>query len=200
MIARLRENDSSTGMRRARSHTPVVFLAMLVVTLACRHEPKAAQARDRISIWVGSSSFTGAIPQRFTCDGAGVSPALTWSSPPTGTKSLAIVMHDPDAPINFTHWIVFDIPPGTSALAEGASTEGAMPEGSSEGINDFGRPGYGGPCPPSGRPHHYRFHVFALDARFGLPPGANRKQLESAMNGHILAEGEIVGVYRRAGE
>lgn len=102
MIACLRENDSSTGMRRARSHTPVVFLAMLVVTLACRHEPKVAQAQDHVSLRVESASFTGAIPQRFTCDGAGVSPALAWSLPPSGTKSLAIVMHDPDAPVDFT--------------------------------------------------------------------------------------------------
>ena len=201
MSPSLRMSDSSTGVRTSRCHASVVLLATLVVTLACRHESKFAQAQDHATLQVESSSFTGgSIPSRFTCDGAGISPALKWSAPPARTESLAIIVHDPDAPIDFLHWIVFDIPPGIRSLAEGASTQGAMPQGAMEGTNDFGSRGYGGPCPPGGRRHHYRIHVYALDARFGLPPGASRRQLESAMDGHILAEGEIVGVYRRAGQ
>ena len=202
MSACLRFNDSKTCPRRACFRPSTVLLPVLVAILACRHEPKIASAQDYASLQVESSSFTGggSIPQRFTCDGAGISPALKWSAPPSGAKSLAIVVHDPDAPIDFTHWIVFDIPPGVRSLAEGASSEGAMPEGAFEGTTDFGRTGYGGPCPPGGRRHHYRFHVYALDVRFDLPAGANRRQLESAMDGHILAGGEIVGVYRRTGQ
>ena len=109
-------------------------------------------------------------------------------------------MHDPDAVFDFTHWIAFNIPPGERPLAEGASTQAALPQGASEGTNDFGRPGYGGPCPPGNRPHRYVFRLYALDVRLALPEGANRKQLESAMRGHVLAEGEITGSYRRSSQ
>jgi hypothetical protein len=175
---------------------------MLVVTVACRHEPQIAQAQDSASLQVESASFTGGgdVPRRFTCDGAGISPGLDWSAPPAGTRSQAIVMHDPDAAFDFTHWIAFNLPPGTRSLAEGASAEGSMPQGASEGANDFGHVGYGGPCPPGGRSHHYLFHLYALDVRLDLPPGASRKQLESAIRGHILAEGQLVGTYRRGGQ
>jgi Raf kinase inhibitor-like YbhB/YbcL family protein len=106
-------------------------------------------------------------------------------------------MHDPDALIDFTHWIAFNIPPAVQSLPEGAAGHG-MPQGSSEGTNDFGQPRYGGPCPPGSRPHHYIFHVYALDILLTLPPAADRKQLDSAISGHVLAEGEISGIYRRA--
>lgn len=147
-----------------------------------------------------SSSFVngGAIPRRFTCDGAGDSPSLGWFGEPAGTKSFAIVMNDPDAPIDFTHWLVYNIPAGVRRLATGASTHGAMPQGSEEGTNSFGQFGYGGPCPPPGKPHHYVFRIFAIDAGIDLPSGASRAQLESAVRGHVLAEGQIVGIYGRA--
>ena len=106
------------------------------------------------------------------------------------------MMRDPDAPLEFTHWIVFNIPPSIHFLPEGASGKAGMPQGSVEGTNDFGHRGYGGPCPPGGRPHHYVFQIFALDIRLGLQPGASRKQFEAAFSGHILAEGELTGLYR----
>jgi hypothetical protein len=140
------------------------------------------------------------IPRRHTCDGANLSPHLQWQSSPAGTKSLAIVMDDPDAPIDFTHWLVYNIPSGVRELAEGASTQGAMPQGSAEGRNNFGRLGYGGPCPPPGNPHHYVFRVYALDLLLHLPPGASKKQLDAAMQLHIVSQGQIVGIYRRMDE
>ncbi len=109
-------------------------------------------------------------------------------------------MNDPDAPIDFTHWLAYNIQPGVRRLAEGASPHGIMPKGSAEGKNSFGRLGYGGPCPPPGKPHHYVFRLYALDVLLALTPGASREQLEFAIHGHVLAEGQLIGVYRRSSE
>jgi hypothetical protein len=179
---------------------------LLLLTLLGRRSTSAqgsaqgsAQSRQGDSLVVSSSGFSsgGAIPKRYTCEGSGISPSLQWSTAPGGTKSFALVMHDPDAPGDFTHWLAYNIPPGTHELAEGASARGAMPAGSSEGINGFGRTGYGGPCPPAGPPHRYVFHLYTLDSRLDLPAGAERGRLESAMKPHILGGGEIVGHYGR---
>jgi Raf kinase inhibitor-like YbhB/YbcL family protein len=126
-----------------------------------------------------------------------VSPELHWASAPAGIRSFAILMSDPDAPIDFTHWIAYNIPSSARGLAEGASAHDGMPEGSAQGTNSFGRFGYGGPCPPAGKSHHYVFRLYALDVRLALPPGALRDRMEAAMSGHILAEGQIIGIYRR---
>lgn len=191
--------------RRARRITAfaLIFLPSLLVFLILwqlRWVPVQGQARS--SLQVGSASFSdgGTIPNRHTCDGEDVSPALHWPHPPTGTKSFAVVMNDPDAPVDFTHWIVYNIPPGVWGLAEGASARGGMPKGSAEGTNDFRRLGYGGPCPPPGKPHHYVIRLYALDIPLDLLPGATRKQLDAAMERHILAEGQFVGIYRRASD
>ncbi len=148
-----------------------------------------------------SSSFPagGAMPLRLTCNGAGDSPELHWPTPPAGTRIFAVVMSEPDAPAGFTHWLAFNIPAGTRQLAEGASTHGAMPAGSAEGTNSFGRIGYGGPCPPPGKPHHYIFRIYALNAPLDLATGASGARIESAMSGHILAQGQIIGIYGRPG-
>jgi Raf kinase inhibitor-like YbhB/YbcL family protein len=161
-----------------------------------------AQGQARSSLQVSSASFSdgGSIPQQFTCDGADGSPNLQWPAAPAGTKSFAIVMDDPDAPVDFTHWLVYNIPPGVHELTQGASAQAAMPRGSAEGANDFRRLGYGGPCPPAGKPHHYGFRIYALDIRLDLPPGAARKQLDSAIKQHIVAEGQIIGIYQRTNE
>jgi hypothetical protein len=212
-LPRFQKNPAAGGAMRSGlgNYSPAIkargfarFSAALLVSslaflFACRHERELAQGQSAPPIQIESSSFTAgnAIPQKNTCDGAGLSPGLEWSVPPPGTKSVALLMHDPDAPADFTHWIVFNIPPGVQSLNEGASGQAAMPQGSSEGTNDFGRLGYGGPCPPGGKPHHYIFTIYALDARSQLPAGATRKQLEAAIGGHILAEGEIAGTYRR---
>ena len=177
------------------------LLFLLVFLLACRREPSWAHGQAHVSIPIESSDFSngGAIPQPLTCDGAGLSPDLQWGAVPAGTKSVVLVMHDPDALIDFTHWLAFNISPGVQSVAEGASERSAMPPGSAEGKNDFDNSGYGGPCPPGNKTHHYVIQVIALDTRLNLPTGASRKQLDSAITGHIVAEGQIAGTYRRGG-
>jgi Raf kinase inhibitor-like YbhB/YbcL family protein len=137
------------------------------------------------------------IPRKYTCDGANVSPPLTWSGVPAGVKSLALICDDPDAPRGtFVHWVVFNIPPSSSGLREGLSNDKTLQDGSKQGLNDFRRIGYGGPCPPSGT-HRYYFKLYALDTELGLDPGATKKELLEAMEGHILAEASLMGKYRR---
>ncbi len=134
----------------------------------------------------------GTFPREFTCDGANRVPRLRWSTPPPVTQELAVEMPGPDAPGGtFTHWLVYGLPAGIASLA-------AVPAGAAVGVNDFGRPGYGGPCPPRGPAHHYHLVVLALDTRLGLAAGATRPDLESRIRGHVLAKGELVATYQRA--
>ena len=140
----------------------------------------------------------GEIPAQFTCSGADVSPALTWDGTPQNTQAFVLIVHDPDAPSgDFTHWIIYDIPAKTTSLSEGVAKTAELPDGARHGRNGFGRVGYGGPCPPPGKPHRYFFKMYALDAKLGLDAGASRGQVEQAMKGHVLAEAEVMGTYRR---
>jgi Raf kinase inhibitor-like YbhB/YbcL family protein len=153
-----------------------------------------------MSFSIHSSVFSQGqtIPKPYTGDGGDVSPPLAWTDPPEGTKSLALICDDPDAPSNtFTHWILFNIPSSVRELPEGAGTAGKPPEGASPGTNDFGNVRYGGPAPPPGAPHRYFFRLFALDDRLNLKPRAIRSELLSAMRNHILAETELMGMYGR---
>jgi Raf kinase inhibitor-like YbhB/YbcL family protein len=149
---------------------------------------------------VTSPSFEngGSIPKKFTCDGADVSPELQLAAPPPGTQSLALIADDPDAPVGtWVHWVLFDLPPETKALPEGVAKVDQPPTGGRQGRNDFRKVGYGGPCPPPGKPHRYFFRVYALDAKVSLKPGASRQELDHAMRGHILGTGELMGKYQR---
>jgi Raf kinase inhibitor-like YbhB/YbcL family protein len=140
----------------------------------------------------------GEVQKKFTCDGADVSPELSWSAPPAGTKSFALLVIDPDAPVGeFVHWVLYDLSAEKRGLPEGVPKEKEFADGSRQGKNDFGKPGYGGPCPPGHSPHRYFFSLYALDAKLNLPGGATRKQVESALKGHILARGELIGRYQR---
>ena len=133
------------------------------------------------------------IPTQFTCDGADQTPVLRWGAPPEGTKSFALVIDDPDAPSGtFRHWGVFDIPASARALGDGKKV-------GTEVTNDFGKPGYGGPCPPKGHgPHHYHFKLFALDTdKLDLSPNAKVEDVENAARRHAIAEGELIGTYER---
>jgi len=202
MIPEMQQIDSK---RRAPQFIvfAMIFLPVLLSFLVLwQTHQVSAQSPAQPSVKLQSSSFPdgGAIPRRFTCDGADISPSLQWPAPPAGTKSLAIVMDDPDAPVDFTHWLAYNIPPDSHGLEEGASAQASMTKGSDQGINDFRRLGYGGPCPPPGKPHHYVFRLYALDIRLNLPSGATKRQLESAMERHIVAEHQIIGIYRRTGE
>jgi len=136
----------------------------------------------------------GMIPAKYTCEGANVSPELRWNDAPVDTRSFALIVDDPDAPVGtFTHWVLFDIPANRANLAEGENKIGAA------GQNDFGRAGYGGPCPPRGHgPHRYYFTLYALDiASLKLKAGASRRAVETALRGHILAQAQYLGRYER---
>jgi hypothetical protein len=144
---------------------------------------------------LGSSAFDHGerIPERYTCDGADVSPPLSWSGAPAGTRTFALVMDDPDAPRGtWVHWVVFDVP-----SVETGIHEGSPPPGAREGSNSWGRAGYGGPCPPSGS-HRYFFRLYAVDGASGLEPGASAAELARALEGHVLAEATLMGRYQRA--
>ncbi len=139
------------------------------------------------------------IPRTFTCDGSDLSPALGWTAPPEGTQGFALVLEDPDAPRRtWVHWVLYDLPATDRGLPEGVAPHGTLPSGGRQGRNDFGKVGYGGPCPPPGPAHRYYFKLYALDTRLGLPAGAKRADLDRAMRGHILAHAELMGRYRRA--
>ncbi|MCC7418481.1 MAG: YbhB/YbcL family Raf kinase inhibitor-like protein [Acidobacteria bacterium] len=139
----------------------------------------------------------GNIPSKYTCDGDDVSPPVEWSDVPSGAKSLALICDDPDAPKKtFSHWIVFNMPPADGALAEHLAADQELPGGSRQGTNDFGRIGYGGPCPPTGT-HRYRFTLYALDTELGVPARSSRKDVETALQGHVLQTARLTGTYTR---
>ena len=153
-----------------------------------------------MALVVLSSAFQegSKIPTRYTCEGQDVSPALTWGEPPAETQSFAFIMDDPDAPVGvFTHWVLFNLPVDSRQLPEAVPIQPQLLDGSLQGKNDFGKTGYGGPCPPPGRPHRYQFTLYALDQALDLKAGASKKQVIEAMQGHILAQGRLTGTYQR---
>ena len=178
-----------------------LLVAGLALACACKGSSSSPGATldvgDAAALSLTSSAFAdGApVPKTFTCDGANVSPPLAWSGAAPSTKSFALVVEDPDAPSGtFTHWVLFDVPASTTSLAQGASTAGV----GAAGKNDFGNAGWGGPCPPSGKLHHYLFHLLALDlGRTGLAAGASRSDLEHAITGHVIGKGDLTGTYAR---
>lgn len=141
------------------------------------------------------------IPRRFTCQGDDVSPALVFASPPAGTMSLALIVDDPDAPDpaapkrTWVHWVLYDLPPSTAGLAEGVTVD-LLPDGTRQGTNDWGRTGWGGPCPPIGR-HRYFFKLYALDVLLPDLQEPTKAALLAAMDGHVLAQVELVGLYAK---
>jgi Raf kinase inhibitor-like YbhB/YbcL family protein len=154
-----------------------------------------------MSLTLRSTDFAheASIPAKFTCQGDDVSPALSWSGAPAGTRSFALVVDDPDAPdprapkTTWVHWVLYNLPPNTSTLAEGVAAA-ALPAGTREGVNDWKRTGYNGPCPPVGR-HRYFHKLYALDVVLPALERPTKKQLEDAMRGHVLAEAQLIGTY-----
>ena len=149
---------------------------------------------------ISSASFSAGemIPKKFTCDGPDVSPKLSWGAAPEKTQSFALIMDDPDAPVGtWVHWVLFDLPADTKELAEGVAKQEQLPNGARQGRNDFGKIGYGGPCPPPGNPHRYFFKLYVLDTKLNLKAGASKADVERAMKGHILGQAELMGRYGR---
>ena len=138
------------------------------------------------------------IPERFTCDGEDLSPALAWHGVPVETRSFALICDDPDAPRGtWVHWLLYNLPAEAAELGAGVPRLPELPSKARQGINDGGDVGYGGPCPPAGKPHRYFFRLHALGTSLNLPPGVNRADLEQAMAGHVLAVGTLMGTYER---
>ena len=154
-------------------------------------------APETISITSRAFSHQESIPNRFSCDGEDISPALSWDGAPDETESFALIMDDPDAPgRTFVHWVYYDIPSETSSLPENVSAAERPATGGVQGKNNFRKFGYGGPCPPGGE-HRYFFKIYALDTTLGLDPGASKSDVLKAMEGHVLAQGELVGTFAR---
>ncbi len=152
-----------------------------------------------MSITIRSDAFTngGAIPSMYTCDGQDISPSLQWENIPQGAITLALISDDPDAPVGtWVHWVIFNIPAGARELPRDIPPRKVLADGSIQGLNDFGKIGYGGPCPPGGT-HRYFFKLYALDCRLDLSPVATKKMVVDAMDGHVIDRGELMGTYTR---
>jgi len=182
-----------------------LIIALLVLFLGCiSNQPeqetptKEETTLKQISISPDTFSNGSNIPVEYTCDGDDRSPALSWNTVPAGTQSFALIVDDPDAPgKTWVHWVIYNIPANSTGLPGAVPKNNTLDDGSLQGKNDFGRVGYNGPCPPPGKPHRYFFRVYALDTTLSLKSGATKSQLEAAMSGHILAQGEMVGEYGR---
>ena len=181
-----------------------VFVLLMTLFLVCaceetEEDKSESEGVGKMEINITSTAFQdgGMIPAKYTCDGQDISPPLAWQGIPDGCKSIALVNDDPDAPMGtWVHWVMYNIPPETSQLPEDVPPDKVLPNGARQGMTDFRRVGYGGPCPPSGT-HRYFFKIYALDIQPDLDAGATKKQLLAAMQGHILAEGQLVGKYKR---
>jgi Raf kinase inhibitor-like YbhB/YbcL family protein len=182
-----------------------VLFALLAVTLmGCGEEMRnsaspspTAQALPPFVLTSPAFAHEGPIPVEYTCDGSDTSPPLKWIDAPPATSSLALIVDDPDAPVGtWVHWVVYNIPADAKGLPSGLSDDPELPDGSRHGDNSWRRPGYGGPCPPSGT-HRYFFTLYALDTVLDLDAGAGKSQLLRAIEGHILAEAQLMGTYAR---
>jgi Raf kinase inhibitor-like YbhB/YbcL family protein len=168
---------------------PVLLLFLL---MAVPGMGKGAKKMKELTITSPAFAEGKAIPARYTCEGPDISPALAFGAVPAGARSLALIVDDPDAPMGtWVHWVVWNIPPDTREIGEGS-----LPAGALQGMNDFRRNSYGGPCPPSGT-HRYYFKLYALDTTLNLGTSTTKGALEKAMQGHVLAQGRLMGTYRR---
>jgi Raf kinase inhibitor-like YbhB/YbcL family protein len=195
------------GVEMKRRILPLLFTAFLAFVISgCGPGPSptptpaaAPPAAPETAFELTSTAFAHEepIPQKYTCDGQDISPPLQWSDPPQGTQSLALICDDPDAPVGtWVHWVLYNLPAEARALPEAVPPQGELPDGSRHGQNSWRRLDYGGPCPPSGT-HRYFFKLYALDTILDLEVGEGKKQILQAMEGHILAQAELMGVYSR---
>jgi Raf kinase inhibitor-like YbhB/YbcL family protein len=192
----------TTNMKKIRDGTmkkKIYLLISMIIIFICIFSTLPLAGAEGGTMELISPAFDegGMIPGRYTCDGADVSPPLKWNALPRGTKSLAIICDDPDAPVgNWVHWVYYDIPAGTEGLSEKVATDDRPAEGGTQGLNDFRKIGYGGPCPPGGT-HRYYFKLYALDTTLDLSSGATKKQVLKAMENHIIGQTQLMGKYRR---
>lgn len=173
------------------------MLTMGAVT--CASEQPAPPDEGEMTLSLSSVFKEGErISTEYTCDGQDISPPLAWSEPPLGTQSFALVLYDLDSPRGvFTHWVLFDLPADSRGLPEAVPPQAELASGGLQVKNDFGKTGYGGPCPPAGHSDRYRFTIYALDRPLDLTATASKKEVFDAMRGHILARGQLTGMYQR---
>ena len=214
MHASLRNHSGPPGRRLPWSGRPVrqallglcsilgsSALLMMPVT-SCGSfpdHPQPAQDSSAPNFRIESTEFKQGedIPKKFTCVGDDSSPELRWTAPPTGTRSFALIVDDPDAPSGtWVHWVIYDLPAAQRELPGGQPKQDQMTGGARQGRNDFGRIGYGGPCPPAGSTHRYYFKLYALDIQLGLQPGATKQDVLAAAKGHVLAEAQLMARFK----
>jgi Raf kinase inhibitor-like YbhB/YbcL family protein len=174
--------------------------ALLAGFLTAGHAQNPSTHGATMKLHLASTAFAEGqpIPRRHAFDEQDVSPALQWSGAPPAAKSLALICDDPDAPAGtWVHWVIYDLPPATVGVAEGVPKSPELPNGAKQGVNDYKKIGYGGPCPPPGQAHRYFFKLYALDTVTGLKSGATKTDLLKAMDGHVLAEAQLMGTYQR---
>ncbi|MCL5005000.1 MAG: YbhB/YbcL family Raf kinase inhibitor-like protein [Acidobacteria bacterium] len=184
-------------------HFAIALSIFLISAASCNRssgEPLQAKGPQVSGFQVESTAFKAGeeIPKKFTCEGEDISPALRWTHPPRGTRSFALITEDPDAPSGtWIHWVVYDLPAQSRELSEGVPKQQQVSGGGSQGRNDFGRIGYGGPCPPPGGAHHYFFKIYALDTMLHLQPGVTKEEVLQAAKGHILGVAELMALFKR---
>jgi len=176
----------------------ILALVIIVTYMLLTRAPEKIEAPKTIQ--VSSTAFTNGsyIPKKYTCDGDNISPPISWSNIPSDAKSLVLLVVDPDAPFKpFIHWILYNIPVDVRELPENIPKEPIVENYGYQGVNDFGDIGYGGPCPPPGSTHRYIFRVYALNVVLDVKPGASIDEIKRHMDGHIIAYGELIGLYGR---
>lgn len=177
-----------------RAVIALVAIAPLIATFS------GAPSSAEVALKLQSPAFAAGttIPRAYTCADADKSPPLIWQDVPQSARTLALIVDDPDAPGGvWVHWVLYNLPARIERLDEGVEKTATLPNGASQGVNDFGKTGYNGPCPPPGRVHHYRFRFFALDSELSLRPGARATDLEAAAKDHTVATTELVGTFER---
>jgi len=175
----------------------IIALAASAIYLTSLQQPKEIVAQ-KFSLTSPAFGDHERIPDKYTCEGADISPPLHWEGYPEETVSFVLIVEDPDAPAGtFTHWVMYNIPADVNELEEDVPKVEKLPSGALQGVNDFNQVGYGGPCPPPGKPHRYVFKMYALDTVLDLVPGVGREEVLKAMSGHVLAEATLIGIYSR---
>jgi Raf kinase inhibitor-like YbhB/YbcL family protein len=188
----------SRDRKAARMMLAAAVLGFLLGTIGT--ESVAAEKTQKGVMQLSSTVFTegGSIPAPYTCDGRNVSPPLKWSGVPADAKALVLIVDDPDAPVGtWVHWVLYDLPANSNELPEDVQKSQYVAGGAMQGINDFRHLGYGGPCPPPGKPHRYFFKLYALKQALGLKPGLTKKEIEQALEKHLLAQAQLMGTYKR---
>jgi len=178
----------------------LILLAGVIIFCSCQPAQSEIAKEAEMSISLSSAAFTeaGMIPQKYTCDGENISPPLNWTEISQNAKSLVLIVDDPDAPAGiFVHWVLYNVDASLRGLPEDVAKSASVSGIGLQGVNDFRRSGYDGPCPPKGSPHRYYFKLYALDTMLSLKAGASKSEVENAMQGHILAQGQLMGKYSR---